>query len=467
MIAVLFIYCAALTACGGGGGSSASSGGSATAAPVPVPPGADSCGVEAQKQFVLSAARDWYLWYDEMAQVDVADFATADDLLAALTAPLAEDFRDPGFSYVTTRSEDEANFTSRAFVGFGFRFAVNDNGSYLISDVFEDAPAARAGFRRGSEILAVDAGSGFVTMADYEARGATLDEIFGASQSGLVRDFRLRNGDEIVEVSVAKEALEIAPVVAAPRSIARSGLPPAGYIHLRNFTLSATDALDSAFAELADQGISDFIIDLRYNGGGLVDVADHFMDLLGGAIAEGEIAYQLSHNDKRRAENADFLFDLRPESASPIRIAFITSEATASASEALINSMASVVEVVLIGSDTSGKAVGQYGFDQSGCDTRLRLVAFETLNGEGLGGYYTGLVDTGRFTLCAAEDQFTGAFGTGDDALTASALAWLNEGVCPTALRANDALPAQRGLRQTRTPISAVERPDRRPDWVQ
>jgi C-terminal processing protease CtpA/Prc len=416
---------------------------------------------------VLSVAQDWYLWYDEMAQVNAADFATADELLVALTAPLAEDFRDPGFSYLTTRSEDEANFTSRAFVGFGFRFAVDDSGSYRISDVFEGAPAARAGFRRGSEILAVDAGNGFVSMADYEARGTALDEIFGPSDDGVVRDFRLRNGDEIVDVSVVKEELVIPPLANAPRAIARAGLSPAGYIHLRNFTRSASAALNDAFAELANEDITDFIIDLRFNGGGLVDVADDFMDLLGGRIADGDVAYQLSHNEKRRAENADFLFDLRPDSASPIRIAFITSAATASASEAIINSMASVVEVVLIGSDTSGKAVGQYGFDQSGCDTRLRLVSFETLNGDGLGGYYTGLADTGRFTLCAVEDNFAGDFGTGDDALTAGALAWLNEGVCTVTLSANDSVPAQRGLRQTRPVINAVERPDRRSDWVQ
>ena len=56
----------------------------------------------------------------------------------------------------------------------------------------------------------------------------------------------------------------------------------------------------------------------------------------------------------------------------------------------MINSLAPHVEVVLVGSDTRGKAVGQYAFDQPGCDARLRLVSFEILNGEEVGGYYTG-----------------------------------------------------------------------------
>ncbi len=414
---------------------------------------------------MLSVAQDWYLWYDELAPVSPADFASAGDYLDALTAPLAEDFRDPGFSYLTTVAEDEASFTSGAFVGFGFRFAVDDAGRYLISDAFEGAPAAGAGFVRGAEILAVDAGEGFVTLREFENRGANLNTIFGGPVEGLERGFRLRMGGDIVEVTVAKRELDVPPLATAPRTIERPGLSPVAYLHLRNFTLSAEPALDDAFNALANQGLTDFVVDLRYNSGGLVDVAGRFMDLLGGEIANGEIAFSIRHNDKRAAENESFAFTERPESASPIRIAFITSETTASASELLINSLEPFADVVLIGSDTSGKAVGQYAFDQLGCDTRLRLVAFESVNGEGFGGFYTGLVDTGRFTLCAVEDEFTGAFGTIEDALTEGALAWLNEGSCPASVGINTA--SRRTLRRGPAPIAAKDRPDRRSTWVQ
>jgi hypothetical protein len=191
------------------------------------------------------------------------------------------------------------------------------------------------------------------------------------------------------------------------------------------------------------------------------------MNLLGGTVADGEVAYRLSHNDKRRAENADFRFARLPASATPLRIAFITSAATASASEVVINSLAPVVEIALIGSDTAGKAVGQYAFDLPGCDTRLRLVSFESLNGAGQGGFYTGLVDTGRFTLCAVEDSFAGAFGSRDDRLTSAALAWLDEGVCPGALPASEGTPGQRRLRRGGLPIQGETYPDRRSTWVQ
>lgn len=457
---------ALLTACGGGGGGSSTTVTAPPLAPPATPPVAQSCGVEAQKDFVLSVAQDWYRWYDEMAVVDPADFASAQALLSALTAPLAEDFRDPGFSFLTTIAEDEATLGTGAFVGFGFRFAIDDAGRYLISDVYESGTAFAAGFVRGAELLAVDRGNGFATMRELENQGESLDSIFGPPVNGLERGFRLRIDGETIEVVAAKADLDVPPLAAAPRLIERSGLSPVGYFHLRSFTNSANAALESAFAEFLEQDITDFVIDLRYNSGGLVDVADRLLDLLGGRIASGEVSFTISHNDKRAAENFQSVFFPRSNSVTPLRIAFLTSESTASASELLINSLAPELEVVLVGGDTSGKAVGQYAFDLPGCDTRLRLVAFETLNGDGFGGYYTGLVDTGRFTLCAAEDDYRDAFGSPRESLLAGALGWLNEGVCegptPTGL-----LDRSAGIRRVASPFQQMDRPDRRSLWVQ
>lgn len=453
----LVLAVAALPACGGGGGGGG-------AALITGPEGNYSCDVEGQKAFVLDVAQDWYLWYEELASPDPADFDNASTYLAALTAPLAEDFRDPGYSYLTTPAEDAANLNSGAFVGFGFRFGIDLDGRYLVSDAYESGNAFAAGFRRGAEILAVDAGDGYRTMREYEEEGASLGEVFGPSESGVERGFRLGIGEDVFELVVAKSELDVPPLASAPLMIERPGLPPAGYIHLRSFTRSAIDELDQAFETLSAEGISDYIIDLRYNSGGLVDVAERFLDILGGEIADRELAYRLAHNDKRQAENYEYRFDQRRTSVLPLRIAFITSETTASASEQLINSLAPYVELALIGSDTSGKAVGQYAFDQAGCDTRLRLVAFEMENADGLGAFYTGLADTGRFTVCTRLDVFSGAFGSLDESLTAGAMAWLNEGACP-------AMPASvspvMGISRGAAPITGFDLPDRRSHWMQ
>jgi len=97
---------------------------------------------------------------------------------------------------------------------------------------------------------------------------------------------------------------------------------------------------------------------------------------------------------------------------------------------------------VLIGADTYGKQVGQgrwdmhesvEGLERADCDVALRLTAFELVNGENQGDYHQiGLAGTGRFTLCAAEDDISRAFGDPEESLVATALDWFGSGECPS-----------------------------------
>ena len=86
-----------------------------------VPPSALACTENDKKDFVTLIANEFYLWYDEMADVDPEDFATAQAYLDALTAPLAVDKRDDGFSYLTSKKADDERYSAGAYIGFGFR----------------------------------------------------------------------------------------------------------------------------------------------------------------------------------------------------------------------------------------------------------------------------------------------------------------------------------------------------------
>jgi hypothetical protein len=239
-----------------------------------------------------------------------------------------------------------------------------------------------------------------------------------------------------------------------------------GYLHLRQF-IDAALTPEDGFSSLSDAttlfkeaSVTDLIIDLRYNGGGLLSVADTMMDLLAGLTATGEPSYKIQVNEQHPEFNDDEdnwgLFDELPETFSPTRIAFITSRATASASELIINGLDPHIEAVMVGANTFGKQVGQgrwdmhegvEGLEREDCDVALRLTAFEIVNGENQGGYHqVGLDGTGRFTLCAAEDDISNGFGDPEEASVATALDWLGTGSCPSSVSGsrNGALASQR-----------------------
>ena len=457
---VIGLFSFLLMACGGGGDSSSP--------PPPAPPSADNdnsddtgdadaCGVPAQIDFVEAVTDSWYLWYDEMADVDKAGYESAQAYLDARLEPLSDDGRDRGFSYMTTITEDETSISSGAYIGFGFRSSSSSTGLFII-DVFESGPAWAAGIRRGMELIAVDTGNGFETLEQLSEREATSEEIFGPSEVGVVRDFRFRQNGTEVEFSIAKDELEPPALAGEPLLIERSGLSPVGYLHLRQF-IDAALTPEDGFSSLTDAttlfkeaSVTDLIIDLRYNGGGLLSVADTMMDLLAGLTATGEPSFKIQVNDQHPEFNDDEdnwgLFDELLETFSPIRIAFITSRSTASASELIINGLDPHIEVVMVGGNTFGKQVGQgrwdmhegvEGLEREDCDVALRLTAFEIVNGENEGGYHqVGLDGTGRFTLCAAEDDIFNAFGDPQEASVATALDWLGTGSCPSSASANN-----------------------------
>jgi C-terminal processing protease CtpA/Prc len=114
---------------------------------------------------------------------------------------------------------------------------------------------------------------------------------------------------------------------------------PVGYIHFRNFVEPSIAALNNAFAEFRRQGVVDLILDLRYNGGGLVSVAQHLASLIGGLRTNTKVFIDYIHNDKQTARNRTVRFELPAEAISTPRVVIITSRSSASSSELVINGL--------------------------------------------------------------------------------------------------------------------------------
>ncbi len=107
------------------------------------------------------------------------------------------------------------------------------------------------------------------------------------------------------------------------------------------------------------------------------------------------------------------------------RIVFITTGATASASEIVINGLEPFVEVAIVGSTTFGKPVGQLGF--AFCERVLRPASFQTVNADGEGEFFAGIAPD-----CEAEDDLSKPLGDPREASMAEALHLLETGTCST-----------------------------------
>jgi hypothetical protein len=265
----------------------------------------------------------------------------------------------------------------------------------------------------------------------------TLEAAFGPATEGVELGMRfVPPGGAPDEAVFTKAVVTIPPVPAGgARILALPANPsvPVGYLSLRAFTSTAEAPLREAYVEFRAQGVEYFIVDLRYNGGGLVHIAEIIGDLNGGGRDGSDVFLQTMFNAAKSGQNSVRRFDPQPESVAPVRIAFITTGLTASASEIVINALAPWTEVAIVGEDTLGKPVGQSGFDASGCDIRLRLITMRFANADDQSDYYQGLAASLPFA-CRADDDLMREPGDEAEGSTAEALAWLGRGACTEVL---------------------------------
>lgn len=429
---------ALLSACGGGGGG----GGDDVIVTPPStnpPPATAQCSLRDRQDWALAQLKEWYLFPDLLAtNVNPANFTTVQAYLDALVAPARAQNRDRFFTYITSIAEENAFYNSGATAGFGFRVTSNiGEGRVIVAETFEGTPAFAAGIDRGTEILAIGgSATDLVTVKDILAADgpAGVSKALGPSTVGTTRVLRVRDKDGTVrDVTISKAEYEIDPVSNryGARIIDDNG-KKVGYINLRTFIgAPAEQDLRDAFAAFKAQGIDQVIVDLRYNGGGLVRIAELFTNLLLGNRSTSDVLSYTDFRESKNSEDQTAFFQPQPESIAAMKIAFIGTGSSASASELVMNAVLPYLgaNAALIGSNTFGKPVGQIGLDRSACDDRLRVLAFATQNANRQGDYYNGLASKFAST-CSAVDDLGNPLGDPQEASIKTALDFLAGRAC-------------------------------------
>jgi len=371
-----------------------------------------SCDVVGQNLYVRDVLTDLYLWYTELPDVDPASFDSPEAYLEAVRyRPL-----DTSFSYITSRAASDAFFSDSQFIGFGFSTSLSDTALRVLQ-VFPASPAEDIGLRRGDSIVEINGRS----VAALVASGQ-IDSAFGPPEIGVEADiaFHRLNG-ALQRAHMAKRIVTI-PTVSLSRVYTVDGRK-VGYLFFRNFVQPSIAALDRAFAEFNTEGITELVLDVRYNGGGLVDVARHLASLIGATRAEGQVFAEFFHNDKNTSRNQTVRFQATANALNLDRLIVITSRASASASELVINALRPFMPVILIGDRTYGKPVGQY--TNPFCDKVLAPVAFRLRNARGEGDFFGGFAPD-----CAAVDDADHQLGEVGEASLGEALTFVATGAC-------------------------------------
>lgn len=435
-----------LAACGGGGGGGGGGTGGGTAPPgggvptVPVPspsPTPAACSLRAQQDAVSQLLDEWYLFPDLLATVNPANFTDLQSFVNARVAPARAQNRDRFFTFVTSIAEETALIQSGASAGFGFRLAFDSNARRLfVVEGYEGTPAFTAGLDRGTEILAIGTAAGSLQSVSslFASGGAqAVSNALGPNDAGVTRVLQFRpRGGAVVERSVTKTAFALDPVSDRYGAlILNDGGQRVGYLNLRTFIVEdAQRQMREAFGRFRSEGVSRVIIDLRYNGGGLVSGAEVLGDLLLQGRT-GQVWSRVQFRPEKSAQNRTRNVASEPNAINPQRIAFITTAESASASESTINSLLPYLgnNIALIGTNTFGKPVGQSAFDFTQCDLRVRPVTFRTVNANGQGDYFNGLASVVPNT-CRAADDITVPLGDPAEASIRTALDFLAGRAC-------------------------------------
>lgn len=396
--------------------------------------GPASCSDEDYNQYIYDTMKRYYYWYDEadpFNQINPRDtiaYPTPQSLVSALRYPALD-----RFSSVSDASSFNQFYGDGIFLGVGLRLLFDEiTEDVLVAYAFINSDAYAQGIRRGDRIVEINS---------YPANGLSAVEwtaAWGTSEAGNVVQLKIEGLDTIIrDISVTKSLISIKSTQNS--SIIDTNGKKVGYLHFTNFLGStAIDDLDLEFDNFISNNVSELIVDLRYNGGGSVATARHLGSLIGGVKTDTDLFAKLIFNHKSNGYNgySESSYFYQPSNALNLsRVIFITTDASCSASELVINSLIPDpdMEVIVVGSTSCGKPVGS--IPQTHCDKALSVINFEIRNSANQGEYFNGIAEAydGLTDFCNATDDLSLPLGDSNEASVSTAISYINNNQCSLA----------------------------------
>jgi len=339
---------------------------------------------------IFTAMEEWYFWNAELpASINPMEYSSNEDFLEAIKyKPLDR------FSYLTTKEDFNNSFVGKN-AGHGFGFGFDQNERLFLTFVFADSPAGKDGWQRGWEIISING----KTIPTYKTSSGSYDFQLGAADIGISNSFTFRLPDGTTTTRASTKA-EYQSNSVLHQDVISLSTKKVGYWVYQSFKATSGQSpaksveVDESMKFFDEAGIETLIIDLRYNGGGSVAVAEQINNYLIQASNSGKLMYTNKLNALKTGQEKSVKFK-KSGNLNLGQIIFITSRGTASASELVINCLDPYMDVILIGDNTYGKPVGAFplsGYNRTLKASTIELVpiTFATANAEGKAEYFDG-----------------------------------------------------------------------------
>ncbi|MDD3771244.1 MAG: S41 family peptidase [Weeksellaceae bacterium] len=328
--------------------------------------------------FVWKAMNLWYYWQEDVADLSDTRFQTDAEYTQFLQSKSTENLffsllnqygTIDRFSWIVPDYHDLENQFAGINKSFGMKYGLvylNSESNQIfgyLQYVIPNSPAWNAGLKRGDIFNSINGIN--LTDSNYNELLAQPSADFGMAYLENGQLFNLNQ-----TISIQKTVIQENPVYLT--KIIETNGHKIGYLLYNGFRANFNSELNDAFGELKAAGITDLIVDLRYNGGGSVETSVLLGSMITGQF-ENQTFTQLTFNEKASQNNSNYKFrnegkaydnDLNLTGTFPInhlnlnQLIVLTSRNTASASEMLISCLRPYIQVSTIGLTTYGKTVG-------------------------------------------------------------------------------------------------------------
>ena len=373
------------------------------------------------KDFIWKGLNQYYLWQADVPNLSDDRFASQAELntfLSGYSTPeslfdaLRVDKSIDRFSWIVSDYLELEGVlqgtTKNTGVDYGLRYKSGSTTEIFgwVRYIIPGSDASTKDIKRGAIFYAINGTQ--LTASNYQTLLAA--ESYTLNLADYNNGAITPNGKT---VSLTKTVLAENPI--SLNTVITSGTHKIGYLMYNGFYADYDNQLNDAFGTLKSQGITDLVLDLRYNSGGSVLTATRLASMITGQYTGQIFAkqqwnakinsyFETNNPDALKNNFTDKIGATTINSLNLTKIYILTTKSTASASELVINGLKPYMEVVQIGDITTGKNVGSvtlYDSPTFGKDNRnpnhryaMQPIVLKIVNSAGFGDYFNGLKPT-------------------------------------------------------------------------